>query len=558
MLPARVAIDPRESLDSYLERLALVNDLTSSSLVGLLRENHDGSSPSTAFMLVRPSDKLASRIMSLTGLGEAAVEQSTLARYDSGVPLNLEGFDPLDRASYRTVVAQGWFPQHGTQLCPLCLRRDGIWQLAWRLPISAVCLEHDVHLVAECSDCGRRFRTRYQSPLRPHLDNDQPCGNSLGSWTPCRHSVLDESPLPASDGARRAAIQVADAINGKETRVLGATLAPAAYLAEIRNLSTLLLHLATRPQAQGFVDWAGALQAEAASRTTELRGPRWGIQPPRSALVRGEAMSEAATILASRELQDAVMRLADWFDLIAAVPGGPQSWLVNRAAMSPVLSWLIVRVLSSRRHVGLQIDHQDGLVDLPLSAIPQLLDQNTYRRHFGGMLATLADTGRLYASLCIARAQAPGTNWCTAAASIGLAPDVGRRISRAASTRLIASPQEFAEATNAAARDLPSRRDYRALERRVIELAHTPTDWFTDWARSAKPKRRAVAIPYAVTWMWCEVAQGWLDTSPAWPPPVARQSKAAYRVFRDALPDELGATLRKLVETGSTVEARSS
>lgn len=54
MLPARVAIDPRESLDSYLERIALVNDLTTKSLVRMLKENRDGSSVSTAFMLVRP------------------------------------------------------------------------------------------------------------------------------------------------------------------------------------------------------------------------------------------------------------------------------------------------------------------------------------------------------------------------------------------------------------------------------------------------------------------------------------------------------------------------
>ncbi|UPG68520.1 TniQ family protein [Gordonia hongkongensis] len=97
MLPARVAIDPRESLDSYLERIALVNDLTTKSLVRMLKENRDGSSVSTAFMLVRPSDELVGRIVDLTGLGASAVENSTLLRYDGGAPLNLDGFDPLDR-----------------------------------------------------------------------------------------------------------------------------------------------------------------------------------------------------------------------------------------------------------------------------------------------------------------------------------------------------------------------------------------------------------------------------------------------------------------------------
>lgn len=551
MLPARVAIDPRESLDSYLERIALVNDLTTKSLVRMLKENRDGSSVSTAFMLVRPSDELVGRIVDLTGLGASAVENSTLLRYDGGAPLNLDGFDPLDRASYRAIVCQGWFPQHGTQLCPLCLSHDGIWQLSWKLPVSTVCPDHGVYLVAECSSCSRRFRTRHHSPLRPRLDEHQPCGNPLGFSAPCRHSILREKPMAASEGAIRTAKRVTAAIEGEETSVLDGALAPPAYLAEVRNLTTLLLHLASRARARGFVEWAGELQAEAAGRTTELRGPRWGIQPPTSAVTRGEALAEADGILSSPESADAVARLAEWFDLIPDVPGGPRGWIVNRAAKSPVLSWLVVQVLSARRHVGLQIDHHDALIDLPLSAIPQLLDEHTYRRHFAGMLTTQESTGRLYASLCIARAQRPGSTWSTAAASIELDPDIGRRTSRAASTRLAASPSEIAAAANAAARELSRRRDFRALERRVIELASTPDTWFADWARSASPRRRAAALPYAVTWMWCEVAQGWLDTSPAWPPPVSRQSKAAYRVFRDTLPEELGRALRELADGNS-------
>lgn len=551
MLPARVAIDPRESLDSYLERIAHVNDLTTKSLVRMLKENRDGSSVSTAFMLVRPSDELVGRIVDLTGLGASAVENSTLLRYDGGAPLNLDGFDPLDRASYRAIVCQGWFPQHGTQLCPLCLSHDGIWQLSWKLPVSTVCPDHGVYLVAECSSCSRRFRTRHHSPLRPRLDEHQPCGNPLGFSAPCRHSILREKPTAASEGAIRTAKRVTAAIEGEETSVLDGALAPPAYLAEVRNLTTLLLHLASRARARGFVEWAGELQAEAAGRTTELRGPRWGIQPPTSAVIRGEALAEADGILSSPEIADAVARLAEWFDLIPDVPGGPRGWILNRAATSPVLSWLVVQVLSARRHVGLQIDHHDALIDLPLSAIPQLLDEHTYRRHFGGMLATQESTGRLYASLCIARAQRPGSTWSAAAASIELEPDIGRRTSRAASTRLTASPRDIAAAANAAARELSHQQDFRALERRVTKLASTPETWFTDWARSASPRRRAVALPYAVTWMWCEVAQGWLDTSPAWPPPVTRQSKAAYRVFRDTLPEELGRALRELADGNS-------
>lgn len=547
MLPARVAIDPRESLDSYLERTSLVNGLTTNNLLRMLREDGDEPSVSTAFMLVRPTSELVGRIVDLTGLASTAVANSTLVRYDGGVPLRLDGFDPLDRASYRAIVGQGWFPRHGTQVCPLCIAQDGIWQLSWRLPVSTVCPEHGVYLVAECSSCGRRFRTRYHSPLRPHLDDHQPCGNSLRHWHPCRHSVMAEIPVPASERVLRSATRVRAAIQGEEVSTLAGALTPPAYLVELRNLATLLLHLASRPGAHHVVDWAGDLQAEAAGRTTELRGPRWGIQPPTSAVVRGEALAAADGILSNPVCAEAVRRLTEWFSLIPDVPGGPRGWIVNRAPMSPVVSWLAVQVLSSRRHVGLLIDHHEAPTKLSLTAIPQLLDEHLYRRHFAGMLTTQESTGRLYASLCIARGQRPGSTWSAAAAYIGLDPDVGRRTSRAASTRLTVSPRELAAAANAAARELSHRRDFRALERRVIQLAHAPGAWFADWARSAKPRRRAVTLPYAVTWMWCEVAQGWLDTSPAWPLPVTRRSKAAYRVFRESLPEELRTALWQIV-----------
>lgn len=373
MLPARVAIDSREALDSHLERVALANDLTTKDIFRMLTEERNASSPSAAFMLVRPSREIVNRIVGLTGLTPSAVEDSTLARYGGGTPLNLAGFNPLDQSSYRTIVSQGWFPQHGTQVCPLCLSGDGIWQLSWKLPISTVCPEHGTYLVAECAGCGRRFRSRRHSPFRPRLDVNQPCGNPLGCSTHCRHSVLAEAATPASEDVLRAARRVMNAIDGRETTVLDGTLAPAAYLAELRSLTTLLLHLASRPIAQQFAEWSGELQAEAAVRTTEFRGPRWGIQPPTSPVTRGRALAAADSILSNPDRSAAVARLTEWFDLIPGVPGGPRGWIVNRTAMSPVLSGLAVQVFAAHRHVGLQLDHQDTAIKMPLSAIPQAL-----------------------------------------------------------------------------------------------------------------------------------------------------------------------------------------
>ncbi len=374
--------------------------------------------------------------------------------------------------------------------------------------MSTVCLEHGTFLVTHCVGCAARFRTRRHNPLRPVTHDEQPCGNPLGTFAHCSMPVVSEVALPAPDETLRAGGRIADAIEGAETPVLGSRLPPNDYLAELKNLTVLLFHLASRPHESHFVEWVDDVQAEAAARSCELRGPRWGLRPPDSAVTRGLALAEADWMLSQSSPDVAVRRLQQWLDLVPAVPGGPQGWLVNRTAMSPALRWLLVSALAARRHVGLQLDHQNQSTGLPLSAVPQILDERTYRRHFAGMLATQESTGRLYASLCLARVRESGSSWSAAAIRIGLEPDVGRRTSRAASARLLVAPQVLAAAVRAASAELSRRSNYRARERRVVELARSPDTWFAEWSRMAKPQRRTAALPYAITWMWCEVARG--------------------------------------------------
>lgn len=501
MLPARIGIRLGEALDSYLEQVADANDLLTKDLFRLLIENRESIAPTAAFMMTKPDAALVDRIEELTGMAAQAVERATLARYDGGIPLNLDGLNPREHHSFRNVVNRGWFPPHGTQICPICLSDKGIWQLSWRSSTSAVCLEYGTYLVSECSGCKTRFRSRRRNPLRPVIGPEQPCGNALGDFSHCEHSVMAEPAAPAPARALDAGRRIINSIESMDVSVLGNLLPPAQYLAELKNLTTLLLHIASHPNSHHFAIWAADVQAEAAARSCELRGPRWGIRPPESSAIRGLALAEADSILSQSDSDIAVEQLMDWFELIPATSGGPRGWLVNRTAMSPVLSWLAIQALSSRRQVGLQLDHQDEPGALPLSAIPQILDERTYRRYFAGMLATQESTRRLYASLCLARAQRPGSSWSAAATSIGLDPDVGRRTSRAASSRLLVAPPVLAEAVNSASAVLPRRRNYRVLERRVVRLAQSSDTWFREWCATTKPQRRQVALPCAITWM---------------------------------------------------------
>ena len=78
-------------------------------------------------------------------------------------------------------------------------------------------------------------------------------------------------------------------------------------------------------------------------------------------------------------------------------------------------------------------------------------------------------------------------------------------------------------------------------------LASDTGAWYPSWRLSTTPARRADSMSYAVAWMWCEVAQGCLDTSPAWSSPPSRYVKAGYRAFRHRLPAEAQESLRRLV-----------
>ena len=541
-LPSRLSIRSDEALDGYLERLTTANGLDPAQLLRMLTASTGTPAPSVSFLMIKPAAETVARISNVSGLTERSVSAATLMRFDGGLPLHLEGFDPHDRHSFRNVVNQGWFPQAGSQICPECLAEEGIWRLQWRLPIVVACLKHRVFLTACCGGCGLRFRLRRYSPLRPTIDHA--CGNQLGLRQHCRHSVLEGGSKPVPGDVLSMQRSIDAALAGEPTELMGQRVAPQFYLSELRNTATLLLHLATRPGGRKRVLWGSALHAEATARTTELRGPRWGVSPPSSPLIRAGALSEASEILTQSSLGDAAAKLSLWFDLIADIPNGPGAWLLNRTARTEAMEHLIASALLLRHDVARQVSR--NRVELPGSAIPQLIDREIYRM-FAGMLGGYEHTGRLYVSLCLVRAATSARNWSQAAELLGLDPVLGPKTARAASARRNMEVPEFARQIRAVLAGLPTERDFRAREDRVRQLAGTPDVWLDQWRRSITPARRARALPYAITWMWCEVAQGFLSESPAWATPPDSRVKAAYQAFKSRLPESGEAALRELV-----------
>jgi hypothetical protein len=542
-LPSRLSIRSDEALDGYLERLTTANGLDPAQLLRMVTASAGTLAPSLSFLMIKPAAETVARISDVSGLTERAVSAATLMRFDGGLPLHLEGFDPRDRHSFRNVVNQGWFPPTGSQVCRECLAEEAIWRLQWRLPIVVACLKHRIFLTASCGGCELRFRLRRYSPLRPFTDHA--CGNQLGLRQHCRHSVLEGESRPAPDKVLSMQQSIDAALAGELTELMGQMVAPQVYLAELRNTATLLLHLATRPGGRKRVLWGPALHAEASVRTTELRGPRWGVSPPSSSLIRAGALSEAREILTQSSLDDAAANLSLWLDLIADIPNGPGAWLVNRTARTEAMERLISAALLLRHDVARHVSR--SRIELPVSTIPQLIDREVYRNVFAEMLGGYEHTGRLYVSLCLVRAATSVRNWAQAAELLGLDPVLGPKTARAASARRNMEVPEFARQIRAVLAGLPTERDFRAREDRVRQLAGTPDLWLDQWCRSITPARRARALPYAITWMWCEVAHGFLSASPAWTTLPDSRAKAAYQAFKSRLPANGEAALRELV-----------
>jgi hypothetical protein len=238
--------------------------------------------------------------------------------------------------SYRQVAARGWTPAHGTQICPACLADTGAWKTAWRLLLVTACTDHGLVLVAECPSCGRPFRDQRHSHLR-RLGAATVCGNPLGQGPvkQCQHDLTTSRGEPASPAVLATQARINSALTAVRTfSVLGELAKPAAYLADLRHLTTLLLHLAGQPGADGLAPWVADLALVAADRTS-TRGPRWGMRPPDDPALRGQALATATRSWPPTTSTPQPAQLTPWTELTPTTNDGPLGWLADRTVMTP-------------------------------------------------------------------------------------------------------------------------------------------------------------------------------------------------------------------------------
>ncbi len=534
-LPVSVPPRPDESVESWLEHLADANGLTTAQLLATIRR----TGATTRYLTLAPSPETIARLATLARVDEDSVYAATLASFD-GTALDLTGLDPADRYSYRQVAARGWTPAHGTQICPACLAETGTWKTAWRLLLVTACTAHRCVLVAECPSCGRPFRDQRHSHLR-RVGAATACGNPLGQG-PVKQCQHDLTALPherATPAVLATQARIDAALSGERLPVLGELIKPATYLADLRHLTTLLLHLAGQPGADGLAPWVADLAFVAADRTA-TRGPRWGIRPPDHPALRGQALATADAILSADDLDTAATLLTPWTELTPTTNDGPLGWLADRTVMTATLTRLVMAARAPHRRLSHRLDtpRPDGArMPINLLVIPQVIPHEQYLEHLAGAFDSSEATVRLFASLSLARLHPEVKSWAAAAESLGIPGPMGVRCARACSATMLITADEWKARIWRAGEESP-RRDYRATEAKIRHRLGM-SRWFDEWARRNRPGTRPGSYDLGLTWQWVHVAHAHLDLSPVWrgKNPTAKD-RARYRQFVHSLEEK--------------------
>lgn len=529
-----VSIPPRagEAIDSWLERLADANGLTSA---GLVRELVDESGHTPRLLTLDPGADVVARIAALARIERERVRATTLVAHPGAV--DLVGLDSAHaRRTFRLVAARGWVWGHGTQLCPACLGQDGVWQLTWRLPIVAVCARHRLLLLTTCPGCDRPFRDQGHSPLRPAGASPQ-CENPIdaGPAIHCDRQLASLTAVDASSAAVDTQARIDRALANDDVEVLGQAAAGATYLTDLRHLATLLLHLSTNRRADAVASWAADLVPDTARRTKQ-RGPRWGISPPRDSRLRSVALSDADRILAGGALDEGADALQRWIALVPKTNESALGWLADRTVMTPTLTRLVVAALAPHRRLSHHLD-TGAPMRVSTDSIPQVVPHDLYAAHLTGLIDSTELTVRTFASLCLARTDPAIRSWAAAAETLELPAALGVATARACSARMAFERDVWTARLARVARELP-RRDFRTLEESVRHRTYM-SRWYDEWVRRNRPGSRPESRTYALVWLWIHVAHAHVDTAPAWLDrrPTAKQ-RALYRQFEASLRDD--------------------
>jgi hypothetical protein len=309
---------PGEAFDSWLEAYAARLHVSTAELAGALGLPQ-GTSRIPVRLLTRGGSHPAqlATVASQTGLDPATVAGMFFAPAYQLTPSSSP--NPPAAESIR----RAWSPAPGTRFCPACLAHsNGRFMLAWRLPWTFWCLDHNQPLAEACPRCGRPPRVR-----------------------------LPTTPQPA--GARRCTAPARAPARTRPTTACNADLAAAAAPAPSnpqaaagaqRFINRLLAQLHAgnaSPQRQAAIDALTDLSVI----VLHLADPgRYGATPRRvlARMLRADTLTDAVALLtASRDGDPTADPLAALVHRHAASPKAravPQSWRTASPALTARIS----------------------------------------------------------------------------------------------------------------------------------------------------------------------------------------------------------------------------
>lgn len=240
LLPVRPHPASDEAMDSYLERLATANGVTTGFFSRQLVA--EAQAP-LRFTNIAPPPPVLEVLASWTGIDGSRLRLCLLTRY-SIIP----AIDSRSRHATRAVVAHGWVLLNRSQACPWCLAETGIWKSTWRLNWVTACLIHECLLVTDCPGCQKPLRSTHHGELRP-AGPGALCGNarSRGQGKRCRFDLSRIPPLSAPPPVLQQQRRVEQALRDTAVDLGGVPLPGTTYLKLLQTLTAGSLGQPTPP-----------------------------------------------------------------------------------------------------------------------------------------------------------------------------------------------------------------------------------------------------------------------------------------------------------------------
>ena len=564
-----LSICPREweTLPSFVDRLAALYEVTRANVLRVTGVCGVGRFQPYAYGLRLPQESI-DRFAYVTRLTPSEVSDMLLSTRLPGVvpTCGSASKKPAD------IGRQGWVYLADSHVCPACLRERGnAWHIWWKVPWAFMCVHHSCLLLDSCPGCGQRLGNSGRAGVRMDLvpkpgrcshrppehttkrnDTEDRCGFALESAEPMR--VDSERLIQTQSVLYRA-------IDGDNPPFAGSLLTASEYLAELRSLASLLLHVAEPEMLQpvpaeatrAFEAHVEARERDRSEHPHSPRSRRYFVSTPRTALLMAAVLPLTVWLAEAGCVGQLRFNLRPLAKQLKKHSYGVSLLQLGRHyGMTPTIEQVLTESLRDLRPPNRFDTHAWSFRHHPHAFEPHHIPQLFWLEYWNAFLADILPTRRLraarqFASLALVRLCWKGT-WANAATALDLPIGPSQDT---ASTFVLRLNEEgnlrvFVGALRNVARDCatPSRRvrliDYAA---RRAALATMRTISVSKWHRlTGEANAPATSRQYASIWLWAELTGG--DPLAA---PMAPQwnsgLREAYRRYTTKQPHSTASTL---------------